>query len=141
MPYLHTQKSTVSRKISPWQQPFIISTFTFGFLATKNKLNLDNDRMLEQHKKRLRYNELIKPQKKITKAVFIAVNNFQLRLKPSHQTILQTYRLSPSDGEISPFRFISPRLPVSVNNLPVFEIFSDASRQNSSSQIFRNTPI
>ena len=54
---------------------------------------------------------------------FIAENNFYLRLKPSHQTILQTRCLSPSDGEISPFRFISLRLPVSANNLPGFEIF------------------
>ena len=70
----------------------------------------------------------------------MTVNNFQLRLKPSHRTILQTCRLSLSDGEISLFWFISLRLPVSGNNLPVFENFSDASRQNSSSQIFRLSP-
>ena len=70
----------------------------------------------------------------------MTVNNFQLRLKPSHRTILQTCRLSLSDGEISLFWFISLRLPVSGNNLPVFENFSDASRQNSSSQIFRHSP-
>ena len=54
---------------------------------------------------------------------FIAENNFYLRLKPSHRTIAQTRRLPPSGGEISPFWFISPRLPVSANNLSVFEIF------------------
>ena len=54
---------------------------------------------------------------------FIAENNFYLRLKPLHWTILQTHRLFPSDGEIFPFWFISPRLPVSANNSPVFEIF------------------
>ena len=76
----------------------------------------------------------------MTHTFLIAVNKFQLRLKPSRQTILQTCRLSPSDGEISPFWFISSRLPVSANNLPVFEKFSDAPHQNSSSQIIRNTP-
>ena len=70
----------------------------------------------------------------------MTVNNFQLRLKPSHRTVLQTCRLSLSDGEIFLFWFISLRLPVTGNNLPVFENFSDASRQNSSSQIFRHSP-
>ena len=70
----------------------------------------------------------------------IAVNKFQLRLRPSHRNILQTHRLSSSDREIFPFWFISSRLPVSANNLPVFENFPDAPRQNSWSQIFRNTP-
>ena len=77
----------------------------------------------------------------MTHIFFIAVNNYWLRLKPSHRTILQTYRLSPSDGEIFTFWFISPRLTVSANNLPVLENISDAPRQNYSSQIFRNTPI
>ena len=33
MPFLHnyTQKGIISRKISPWPQAFIISTFTFNF--------------------------------------------------------------------------------------------------------------
>ena len=112
----------------------------FVWLTTKNKLNIESDRMLDLYKKRLRWNELMKPQKKMTHTFFIAVNNFKLRLKPSHRTILQTCRLSPSDKEISPFWFISPRLTVSANNFPVFGNFSDAPRQNSSSQIFRNTP-
>ena len=42
-------------------------------------------------------------------------------------------------GEISPRWFISSRLPVGANNLPVFENFSDAPCQNSLSQIFRNS--
>ena len=77
----------------------------------------------------------------MTHSFFIAVNNFWLGLKISHRTILQTCRLSPSDGEISPFRFTSPRLPMSANNLPVFEKISNSPRQNSSSQIIRNTPL
>ena len=59
----------------------------------------------------------------MTQTFFIAENNFYLRLEPSQQTVLQTCRLSPSDGEISLFWFISPHIPVSANNLPVFEIF------------------
>ena len=38
----------------------------FISLITKNKLNLENDRMVELHKKRLGWNKLIKPQKKMT---------------------------------------------------------------------------
>ena len=76
----------------------------------------------------------------MTHTFLIAVNKFQLRLKLSHRNILQICRLSPSNREIHPFWFISSCLPMSVNNLPVFENFSDAPRQNSSSQIFRNTP-
>ena len=47
MPFLYdyTQKSIISRKTLPWPQPFIISIFTFVSLITKNKLNLENDRM------------------------------------------------------------------------------------------------
>ena len=77
----------------------------------------------------------------MTHSFFIAVNNFWLGLKTSHGTILQTCRLSPSDGDISPFWFNSLRLPMSVNNPPVFEKLLDASRQNSSSQIIRKTPL
>ena len=72
---------------------------------------------------------------------FMAVNNFWLGLKTSHRTILQTYCLSPSGVEISSFWFNSPRLLVSANNLPVFEKFSDAARQNSLSQIVRIAPL
>ena len=61
-------------------------------------------------------------------------------LKPLHRNILQIRRLSPSDGEITPFWFISFPLSVSANNLPVFENFSDGLPQNSLPQIFRNTP-
>ena len=77
----------------------------------------------------------------MTQSFFIAVNKFWLELKTSHQTILQACRLSPSNGEISPFWFNSPRLSVSANNLPVFEKLSNAPHQNSSSQIIRNTPL
>ena len=45
-----------------------------------------------------------------------------MRLKPLHRTILQTCRLSPSDGEISPFWLISPCLPVNANNVPVINL-------------------
>ena len=76
----------------------------------------------------------------MTHTLLMAVNKFQLRLKPLHQNILQTHRLSPPDGEISPFWFISSCLPVSANNLPTFKDFSDAPRQSSSSQIFCSTP-
>ena len=72
---------------------------------------------------------------------FIGVNNFWLGLKIVHRTILQTCGLSPSDGEISPFWFNSPGLLVNANNLPVFEKISGASRQESLSQIIRNTPL
>ena len=75
----------------------------------------------------------------MTHSFFIAVNKFWLGLKTSHRTILQTCRLSPSDVEISPFYFNSPRLPVSANNLPGFEKISNALRQKSSYQIIRNT--
>ena len=77
----------------------------------------------------------------MTHSVFIAVNNFKLGLKTLHRTISQICLLSPSDGKISPFWFNSPRLPVSVNNLPVFEKISDAPSQNSLSQIILNTPL
>ena len=76
----------------------------------------------------------------MTHTFLIAVNKFQLRPKPSHRTILQIRHLSPCDGEMSPFWFISSRLPVSANNLAVFENFSDAPCQNSSSEIFCNIP-
>ena len=72
----------------------------------------------------------------MTHTFFIVVNNFKLRLKPYHRNVLQTCRLSVSNEEISRFWFISPHLPVNANNLPVFENFPDAPRQNSSSQIF-----
>ena len=75
----------------------------------------------------------------MTQSFFIAVNKFWLELKTSHQTILQACRLSPSNGEISPFWFNSPRLPVSANNLPVIRKISDAPRQNFSSEILGNT--
>ena len=71
----------------------------------------------------------------MTHTFFIAVNNFKLRLKPYHRNVLQTCRLSPSNQEVSQFWFISPHVPVNANNLPVSENFSDAPRQNSSSQI------
>ena len=77
----------------------------------------------------------------MTHSFFVAVNKFKLELKTLHGTILQICRLSQSDREISPFWFNSPRLHVSANNLPVFEKISDAPRQNSSSQIIRNTPL
>ena len=53
----------------------------FISLTTKNKLNLENHRMVELHKKRLTLNQLIKPQKKkkkkkMTHTFFIAVNHF-----------------------------------------------------------------
>ena len=54
----------------------------------------------------------------------VAVNNFWLGLKTLHRTILQACRLSPSDGQISPFWINSPRLPVSGNNLPILESIS-----------------
>ena len=90
------------------------------------------------------WNKLIKPQKRQLwndTLFFIAVNNFWLGLKTSHQTVLHTCRLSTSDRKISPFWFSPPRLLVSANNFPVFEKISDAPRQNSSSQIIRNTPL
>ena len=77
----------------------------------------------------------------MTLPFFIAVNNFCLGLKTLHQTILQTCRLSPSDGENSTFWFNFPRLPVNANNLPVFEKISDAPSENSSSQIIRNARL
>ena len=92
------------------QSHLLFPNLHFISLTTKNKLNLENDRILEWHKERLGLNELVKPQKKEKKNFFIAVNNFSLRLKPSHRTILQTCRPSPSDEEISSFWFISPRL-------------------------------
>ena len=50
---------------------------------------------------------------------------------------LQTCQLSPSDGEISPFWLISPRLPVRAQNLPVFAKLSQSPRENSPfSEIF-----
>ena len=62
-------------------------------------------------------------------------------MKSLHWTILQTRRLSPSDREISPFWLISLRLPVSANNLPVFEIFHTFPAETPRlTQIFRNTP-
>ena len=48
--------------------------------------------------------------------------------------------ISPVRQEISPFRFISTRLPLRVYNLPVFEKFSDAPLPKSSLEIFCNTP-
>ena len=77
----------------------------------------------------------------MTHSFFTAANNFWLKLKTSHRTILQTCHLSPSDGEISPFWFNSPRLPLSANNLLVSGKNSDAPRKNSSSQIIHNTPF
>ena len=120
----------------------LIPHLNFISLTTKDELNLyiENDKMLESHKKRLSQDELIKPQEKMKHTFLTAVNKFQLRQKPLLQSILLTRRLSPSDGKVSPFWFISSRLPVSANNLPVFEIFSDAPHQNSPSQIFLNTP-
>ena len=50
------------------------------------------------------------------------------RMLELHKKILQTCCLSPSDGEIFPFWFSSPRLPVSANDLHVFEKISDAPR-------------
>ena len=82
------------------QSLLLFPNLHFISLTTKNKLNLENDRILEWHKKRLSLNELVKPQKK-KKNFFIAVNNSSLRLKPLHRTILQTCRPSPSDEEIS----------------------------------------
>ena len=46
----------------------------------------------------------------------------------------------PSDGQISPFWFMSPRLPSRVYDLPA-DKFSDTPLQNSSLEIFCNTPI
>ena len=77
----------------------------------------------------------------MTYTFFVAVNDFWQGLKTSYRTILQICRLSPSDGEVSPFWFNSPRLPVSGNNLPVFEKILDALPQNSSSEIISNTPL
>ena len=62
----------------------------------------------------------------MTHAFFKAVNIFWLGLKTLHRTILQTCRLSTSDSDISPFWFNSPRLSVSVNNVPMFVKVSDA---------------
>ena len=75
----------------------------------------------------------------MTHSFLRVVNNFWLRLKLSDRTILQICRHSPSDEKISTFWFNSPHLPVSANNLPVFENILDAPRQNSSSQIIRNS--
>ena len=47
--------------------------------------------------------------------------------------------ISPVWQEISPFRFISTRLPLRVYNLPVFYKFSDAPLPKSSLEIFCNT--
>ena len=48
--------------------------------------------------------------------------------------------ISPVRQEISPFRFISTRLPLRVYNLPVLDKFSDAPLPKSSLEIFCNTP-
>ena len=46
----------------------------------------------------------------------------------------------PSDEEISPFCFISLRLPIRVYNLPVLDKFSNAPLQNTLLDIVCNTP-
>ena len=66
----------------------------------------------------------------MTHYFFIAINNLWLGLKTSHR-----------DVEISPFWCCSPRLPMSVNNLPDLEKSLEVPRQKFSSQIIRNTPL
>ena len=55
MPFLHncTPKCIISRKSSPCPSDLVFPHLRFVSPTTKNKLNLENDRMLELHKKRL----------------------------------------------------------------------------------------
>ena len=69
MPFLHsyTQKSIISREIFRLGHSLLLFPNLHSIsLITKNKINLENDRILEWHKKRLRLikpHKLIKPQK------------------------------------------------------------------------------
>ena len=55
MLFLHnyTQKSIILRKIHFGRSLLLFPHLHFVSLTTKNKLNLENDRMLESHKKSL----------------------------------------------------------------------------------------
>ena len=68
MPFLYsyTQRVLVRGKFDLGHSLLLFPYLHFISLTNKNKLNLENDRMVELHKERLNSNELTKPQKKTT---------------------------------------------------------------------------
>ena len=83
------KKVLFRRKFHLGHSLLLLPHLHFILLTSKNKLNLQNDRMLKLHKKRLSENELMKPQKKKTHTFFIAVNKVET-IASNYSTDLQS---------------------------------------------------